>query len=105
MHKLDFLQQALEDINDITHYISIDLEAPLAARRLKTEILKAATNLTKNPLRYRIYPSHGTLKLEYRKLPVKNYSVFYVVKEDLIEIHRVLYSRRNIGTALADEEE
>jgi plasmid stabilization system protein ParE len=100
MYKLVFLPRALKDINAITRYISVDLEAPMAARRLKKDIAEAAADLTKNPFRHRVYMSQRKLQFEYRKMPVKNYSVFYVVKENLVEIHRVLYSRRNIGSVL-----
>jgi plasmid stabilization system protein ParE len=103
MYKLLFLPRALGDINAITHYISIDLEAPMAARRLKKDIADAAADLTKNPLRHRVYIAQRKLQLEYRKMRVKNYSVFYVVKDNLVEIHRVLYSRRNISSVLQDE--
>jgi plasmid stabilization system protein ParE len=103
MYKLVFLQRALEDINAIARYISVDLEAPRAARRLKKDIAEATADLTKNPLRHRVYISQRELQFEYRKMQVKNYSVFYVVTENLVEIHRVLYSRRNIGSVLQDE--
>jgi addiction module RelE/StbE family toxin len=103
MYKLVFLPQALKDINALTRYISVNLQAPMAARRLKKDIADAATGLTKNPLRHRVYISPRKLQFEYRKLRVKNYVVFYVVKENLVEIHRVLYSRRNIGSLLQDE--
>jgi plasmid stabilization system protein ParE len=105
MYTLAYLPSALSDLDSIVNYISTDLDAPGTAAKLRLEFDRKILTLTKNPLRYRIYRSQGTLKLEYRKMPVKNYSVFYVVKEDLVEIHRVLYSRRNIGAVLKDEEE
>ncbi|GHV31334.1 addiction module toxin RelE [Spirochaetia bacterium] len=105
MYTLAYLPSALSDLDSIVTYIGNDLDAPKTAAKLRLEFDRKILALTKNPLRHRIYFSHDTLKFEYRKLPVKNYSVFYVVKEDLVEIHRVLYSRRDIGAVLKNEEE
>jgi len=33
---------------------------------------------------------------KYRKLVVDNYLVFYIVKNEVIEIHRIINSRMNI---------
>lgn len=37
---------------------------------------------------------HG---LRYRRMVVDNYLVFYIVLEDTIEIHRIIYSKMNIN--------
>jgi len=37
------------------------------------------------------------IKTEYRVLTVKNYLVFYVVLEETIEIHRIIYRKRNLS--------
>jgi len=37
------------------------------------------------------------LQTEYRVLTVKNYLVFYVVLEETIEIHRIIYRKRNLS--------
>jgi plasmid stabilization system protein ParE len=105
MYSLTYLPSALSDLDGIVTYISNNLDAPRTAAKLRLEFDRKILALPKNPLRHRIYISQDTLKFEYRKLPVKNYSVFYVVKEDLVEIHRVLYSRRNIDASLKDDEE
>jgi plasmid stabilization system protein ParE len=104
MYKPVFLPRALEDVNAIARYISVDLEAPWAARRLQKALAEAVADLTKNPLRHRLYRSHRALHLEYRAVRVKNYSVFYVVQEDVVEIHRILYSRSNMDASLQDDE-
>ncbi|GHV16829.1 addiction module toxin RelE [Spirochaetia bacterium] len=105
MYGLVYLPSAVSDLNSIVTYISNDLDAPRTAAKLRIEFDQKISDLAKNPLRHRIYKTQDTLEFEYRKLSVKNYSVFYVVKEDFVEIHRILYSRRNIGAALENEED
>jgi plasmid stabilization system protein ParE len=104
MYRLEYLPSALSDLDSIVRYISNELEAPRTAAKLRLEFDKKILALVKNPFCHHIYYPQGNLKFEYRKLSVKSYSVFYVVKGDLVEIHRVIYSRRNIGAALKGEE-
>jgi plasmid stabilization system protein ParE len=104
MYSLAYLPSALSDLENIVKYISNNLDAPKTATKFRLEFDRKILSLTENPLRHRIYIPQAKLKFEYRKMPVKNYSVFYIVKKDLVEIHRVLYSRRNIGAILNDEE-
>ena len=39
-------------------------------------------------------------KYSYRRINVGNYSIWYVVIDDVMEIRRILYSRRNEETLL-----
>ena len=49
-----------------------------------------------NPLIYAPYSSNKTRKHQYYRINVGNYSIFYVVIDDVMEVRRILYSRRNI---------
>lgn len=48
------------------------------------------------PYAHQIYPLIKPLKAEYRLLPVKNYAVFYLVREPekVVKIQRILYAKR-----------
>jgi len=48
----------------------------------------------------RLYAPSENLKHEYRVLQVNSYSVFYVAEKGKIEIHRVIYSKRDIPLIL-----
>ncbi len=52
-------------------------------------------NLKYNPEVYTIIDDELIKKLEIRKLIVDNYIVFYRIKNDNIEIVRIMYGRRN----------
>ena len=51
--------------------------------------------LKDNPEIYAIIDDDIIRKLEIRKLIVDNYIVFYRIKNDSIEIVRIMYGRRN----------
>ena len=78
-------------------YITINLEAPQAALNLLDELEKSITNLKEFPLAHRLYRPIKPIPTEYRVLTVKNYLVFYVVLENTIEIHRMIYKKRNLS--------
>jgi plasmid stabilization system protein ParE len=48
------------------------------------------------PCSFKVYKPIKELEYEYRLLPVKNYVVFYVVKEQVVEIHRILYGKKDL---------
>lgn len=48
------------------------------------------------PYSCRVYQLTQPLEAEYRMLNVKNYYVFYVVREHEIEIHRIIYAKMDM---------
>lgn len=43
---------------------------------------------------------HLTREHHYYRISVRNFSVFYVVIDDTMEVRRLLYSKRNIDALL-----
>jgi addiction module RelE/StbE family toxin len=99
-YEVSYLPLALADMEEIFHYIVNKLEAPQAAQNLRDEINIAVQNLVQFPYAHALYRSQKPLTKEYRKLRVKNFYLFYVVEETTIEIHRVIYAKRNIESIL-----
>jgi len=104
MYKIQYLPMALDDLKDIVKYIAYTLEAPQAAERLISKIDKAVQKTADNPYRCRLYSSSVRFKNAYRILNVSNYSLFYVVDNNKIEIHRIIYSGRDIAGILMAQE-
>lgn len=52
------------------------------------------------PEKFRILESNIEKQKEIRRMPVDNYSVFYVIKENRVIIISVLYSASNIQAKL-----
>ena len=95
-YKLRYLPLALEDLRSIIRYIAHELKAPQAAEKLRLKIDSEVKKIAENPLRCHVYLTPEKLNFEYRVLHVDNYSLFYVAEKDKIEIHRVIYSKRDI---------
>lgn len=100
MHKLRYLSVALEDLRNIVDYITDTLKAPQAAMDLLNAFDKAISRIAQFPYSCKVYPPSHDLANEYRILPVENYLVFYVVKEQIVEVHRILYAKMDITKPL-----
>lgn len=96
MYRLKYLPLALNDLRDITDYIAETLKAPKAARDLLDAIDSSISRLQHFLYSCEVYQPIKGLENEFRLLLVKNYAVFYVVKEQVVEIHRVFYSKMNL---------
>jgi addiction module RelE/StbE family toxin len=51
--------------------------------------------LETNPFAYPCLKDAYLHQLGYRMIPIDNFLVFYIVKEDVVQIHRFLYGKRN----------
>lgn len=98
MYKIVYLPIAKQDIIDIVLYISDQLNAPKAAMDLLDAFDHSISLLSEFPYAHKIYRPLRALAEEYRMLPVNNYAVFYLVREqeEVVEIHRVINARMDL---------
>jgi len=84
------------DLRGILKYITEVLKEPTIARRIYSSIKDKILSLMQMPLRNPLVREELFASKGLRWMPAENYSVFYVVDEDLKEVHilRVLYNRR-----------
>ena len=87
---------ARQQLMNAVLYIAEELSAPDAAASLLDEVDDQVSKLSEFPYRHRIYPLMFAMKHEIRFFPVKNYSVFYVIREEekTVEIWRFLHQRQ-----------
>ena len=99
-YKLKVLPVFVEDLNNITAYISKTLKNPEAANKLVDDVEKAINDRLPVCESFDVYPSLNERKYPYYRINVRNFSVFYVVIGDIMEVRRILYSRRNLGNII-----
>jgi addiction module RelE/StbE family toxin len=95
-YEVVLLPIADDDLFDIVTYISKTLHAPKAAESFMAELDKLVEQLRSFPYSHELYQDVGNLQYEVRRAVVKNYIVFYVVADKTVEIHRILYGRRDM---------
>jgi len=97
MYEVVYLPAARQQLMDAVVYIATELLAPDAEENLLNAVDEQVSKLSVHPYRHSVYPISYTMKHEIRFFPVKNYLVFYVVKEEqkAVEIWRILHQRQN----------
>lgn len=99
-YKKKYLPLFYKDLDKITDYITYQLNNEIAANNLVDQVEKEINERAYNPELYEKYVSNRKRQVLYYKINVKNYVIFYTVKDDVMEIRRILYSKRNLNIFL-----
>lgn len=95
-YKLSYLPLFYQDLEDAVLYIAYELQNPDAAQRLADQVERAILKRLENPESFEKYPSKHERQYPYYRIYVGNYIVFYVVIDDVMEVRRFLYKKRNV---------
>ena len=95
-YKLRFLPLFAEDLGEIVDYISNKLQNPAAAEALVDLIQNAICERSTCAEAFEPYHSLKERQYPYYRIYVKNYTIFYVVIGDVMEVRRILYNKRNL---------
>jgi len=106
-YNVRFLQEALDDLEEIVLYIAQD--SHVAALRMHDKIIVKAEDLAMFPKRGRLVPDTKMSAAGYRMLGIKPYIAFYRIIDRNVFIYRVLHGATNYPSlyermALADLE-
>lgn len=99
-YTLRYLQIFEEDLLSVADYISNKLSNKQAALNLVAETEKAILKRLENPVSFEPYHSVKDRKHKYYRIIVNNYSVFYVVINDVMEVRRFIYNGRDINNMI-----
>lgn len=95
MHKITYLPVAERDLLETLEYLTSVLDAPKAAADLLEEFDHTVQQIARFPYACELYRTDRPMKDEIRKVPVKNYVLYYAVFPDYVEIRRFLHGRRD----------
>ena len=95
-YELRILPLFEDDLNEIVDYITYRLRNLIAAEALIDEVEKAIYERLSCAESFAPYPSSRERKYPYYPIQVKNFTIFYVVIGNTMEVRRIIYSRRNM---------
>lgn len=81
------------DLKDIVNYLNT--LSPQAALRYYDKIVEKVSSLAEMPERCPFARDIALKAKGYRYLIVENYLVFFVIKDDIVQIRRIVYGKRN----------
>ena len=99
-YRIRILPSFEEDLNQIVDYIALTLSNPSAAMNLVENVHKAIEGRANYPLNFQPFLSQKKRKHLYYVIRVGNYSIFYVVIDSVMEIRRILYTKRRLDSHL-----
>lgn len=97
-YKVNITESAQKDLEDIYRYIRDELENLSSAETITNDIYKKCNSLTlfpkapiqhKTPTGNKVYRAHS-----------HNYTIIYSIKDSVVKIEAISYSRRNIENLL-----
>lgn len=97
---VEITEEALVDMESFHHYIAYTLLSPENAMGQYNRIAEAILKPDIFPERFLIIDLRQEDLKEIRRMPVDNYSVFYVIQEDKVIVTNVLYGASDIGDRL-----
>ncbi|KLU61088.1 plasmid stabilization system protein [Peptococcaceae bacterium CEB3] len=95
-YSLRYISKFEEDLSEIVDYITFKLHNPVSAINLVKKIENAIVERLASPLAFQQFPSNRKRKNPYYRIYVGNFTVYYVVIRDVMEVRRVLYNGRNV---------
>lgn len=99
-YTITYLPLFYKDMDKITKYIAKKLKNRISADNLISEVKQKIEKRAYNPNSYEKYSSSSKRKNTYYRLYVKNYIVFYIVKDNVMEVRRILYNKRNFNNLI-----
>ena len=84
------------DLTDAWEYITFNLNNPVAADKLILDTESAITKRLKAPTSFQQYHSKKEREFPYYRIPVRNFTVWYVVIGNVMEVRRFLYNKRSV---------
>lgn len=96
-YRVDVSEPAENDLRDIVRYIASQLSAPTSALHMMELLKEAMVGLSDMPQHCPLVADERLSQMGYRKLPVKNYVVFFSIdeKNKVVDVERILYGRRD----------
>lgn len=84
---------AQKDLTEIKSYFTNVLKT--SSNSIFEKFLEQVKILKVHPFTYKVHQDPLLKLVGYRIIPIDNYLMFYVIKSKIVQIHRVLYAKRN----------
>lgn len=85
----------LEDLNEIVDYITYKLHNPDSVMNLVKRIEDAILGRQNCPLAFEPFQSSRKHRYSYYRIYVDNFTIYYVVIDNIMEVRRIFYSGRD----------
>lgn len=92
---IKYLPSFDKEFSDILYYITYKLENKKTAENLFKSVDSAIIKRSFSPESFEIYRSNKKRKYNFYKINIKSFTIFYTVRNNIMEIVHILYNKRN----------
>ena len=103
-YNIKYSETFYEDLIEILKNIKYNLDNEIAYEKLYIEIINKIKDRSRNPLDFEKYISCISKRVFY-KIYVKNYTIFYMVENNEMQVKRILNNRRNFKYYIKESNE
>ena len=93
---LEYSPQFYDEISEAIRYITFKLRNPEAAQRLKDDAENAILDRLDAPLSFAPYYTDAATGDVYYRINIRNFAIYYVVIDNIMEVRWFRYFRRLI---------
>lgn len=94
-YTIKYMDTFIKQFDNISKYFIYKLKNKIAAENFYNEVIKEIEKRSEYPESFEKYKSIRKRKNPYYRIYVKNYTIFYTVKDNVMEIRRILCNRRS----------
>lgn len=94
-YTIKYTETFVKQFNNILKYFIYKIQNKIAAENFYDEVIKEIEKRSEYPENFEKYNSKKKRKNTYYRIYVKNYTIFYTIKDNAMEVRRILSSRRN----------
>ena len=90
VYEIRYSELFYKDLISILNYIKYELRNEAAANMLFDKVIYEISKRSINPTSFEKYRSNRMRKNTYYRIYVNNYTIFYIVKDNVMEVRRML---------------
>ena len=94
-YTIKYTDTFIKQFNNILKYFIYKLQNKIAAENFYNEVIKEIEKRSEYPESFEKYNSSRKRKNTYYRIYVKNYIIFYTIKDNTMQVRLILSSRRN----------
>mgnify|MGYP004561056047 FL=1 len=94
-YTIKYTDTFIKQFNNILKYFIYKFQNKIAAENFYNEVIKEIEKRSEYPESFEKYNSSRKRKNTYYRIYVKNYTIFYTIKDNTMQVRLILSSRRN----------
>ena len=94
-YTIKYTDTFIKQFNNVLKYFIYKLQNKIAAENFYNEVIKEIEKRSEYPESFEKYNSIRKRKNTYYRIYVKNYTIFYTIKDNTMQVRLILSSRRN----------